>query len=129
MGHMTYNPGRAAGADHFVLVYGAEGDEFLIHDPYGYPHVRLAASELLEAWRAETIGYKAKAFQYWHAPQKSSRPDEEQVRVAVWNFFWEMYAKIGGLKQGEVHCSAPRLSFISRTLWQPVVLPSRPRSF
>ena len=100
MGHMTYNPVRAAGADHFVLVYGAEGDEFLIHDPAGYPHVRLVASSLLEAWQAEAIGYKAKACQYWHAPQKSSRPDEEQVRIAVWSFFREMYAKIASLKEG-----------------------------
>ena len=99
MGYMTYNPGRAAGADHFVLVYGTDADEFLIHDPYGYPNVRLAASELLEAWRAEAIGYKAKAFQYWHAPKRSSRPDEGQVRAGVWEFFQEIYTKIAGLKQ------------------------------
>ena len=99
MGHMTYNPGRAAGADHFVLVYAADADEFLIHDPYGYPNVRLVASELLEAWRAEAIGYKKKAFQYWHAPKRSNRPDEEQVRAGVWEFFREMYAKIAKLKR------------------------------
>ena len=101
MGYMTYNPGRADGADHFVLVYDVnDNDEFLIHDPYGYPNVRLAAGELLEAWRAEKIDYKAKAFQYWHAPKRSNRKDAEQIRDGVWNFFHEMYAKIAELKQG-----------------------------
>ena len=100
MGYMTYNPGRADGADHFVLVYGVnDNDEFLIHDPYGYPNVRLAAGELLEAWRAEKIDYKAKPFQYWHAPKRSNRTDAEQIRVGVWSFFHEMYAKIAELKQ------------------------------
>jgi hypothetical protein len=60
LGELPYNP-RAAelrGGDHFVVALEMDDEQIRLHDPYGYPCVVLAPSELLTAWRADRIPYK-----------------------------------------------------------------------
>jgi hypothetical protein len=47
-----------AGADHYVVALALEADHLLLHDPAGAPYAVLPVADLLEAWRAERIGYK-----------------------------------------------------------------------
>lgn len=59
MGYLAYNPSArfAAGADHFLVVLEVEADHVRVHDPKGFPYATLPFEPLLNAWRAEHIGY------------------------------------------------------------------------
>lgn len=60
-GYLTYNPfhRELAGGDHFVLVVAVEEDCVIMHDPMKYPYASLPLAEFLEAWRADSIGYRS----------------------------------------------------------------------
>ena len=64
MGYLTYNPNYpySGGSDHFVVVLAVEADHVLVHDPKGFPCVTLPLENLLNAWRAERIGYVDEAY-------------------------------------------------------------------
>ena len=94
MGHLSYNPRRSTGADHFIVIYGQDDNDFLLHDPYGYPNVRLSADKLLAAWKAETIDYKQADCQYWQSPRAVKSLTSNQLADRVWQFFREIYKQI-----------------------------------
>ena len=100
MGQLSYNPNRSAGADHFVLVYGQDGGGFRLHDPYGFPNVRLAGDDLLVAWRAEAVDYKQSACQFWQSPRRIQDLTKDQVAGRVWQFFREIYQQISQGRAG-----------------------------
>src|SRR5262249_12813548 len=59
-GFLSYSPHARplAGADHYVVALALEADHLLLHDPAGVPYAVLPVPDLLEAWRAERVGYK-----------------------------------------------------------------------
>jgi hypothetical protein len=81
MGFLSYNPDHRfmAGADHFVLVYGLEGEEVLLHDPAGFPGTRLSQDKFMLAWKARRIGYKDGHFRMWSMPRKVSDPSPVEI--------------------------------------------------
>jgi hypothetical protein len=51
-----------AGFGHYVVGLSLNEDGLLLHDPAGIPYAVLPLTELLPAWRADRIGYKAGPF-------------------------------------------------------------------
>jgi hypothetical protein len=47
-----------AGFDHYVLGLELLDEGLLLHDPAGHPYAVLPVADLLDAWRAESIGWK-----------------------------------------------------------------------
>ncbi|MCP3016953.1 hypothetical protein NGM33_26830 [Nocardiopsis dassonvillei] len=59
MGHLRHQPGMTGpvGADHYVVVLGADDAHVTLHDPQGYPYARLPRADFTAAWRAESVAY------------------------------------------------------------------------
>jgi hypothetical protein len=59
MGYLRYQPGNNGpiGADHYVVVLGIQGDRVDLHDPHGFPYASMPVSELLQAWKTDSLGY------------------------------------------------------------------------
>lgn len=93
IGLLTYNPNSkgATGADHFVVSYGFEDDRFYVNDPIGIPLAWLTEAELVEAWRADAIGYKAAHYQYWTEPRRVRTPSDQEVCHSAMAEFAELY--------------------------------------
>lgn len=95
MRHLTYLPGHrsAAGADHYVVVTEIDGDRgVFLHDPKGYPDVRLSFEDLEQAWRAEAVSYARQAFRFWSAPRRSEEPDRDELIARCLVAFCRAYA-------------------------------------
>ena len=67
MGYLTYNPNHVnlKGIDHFVAIYDLVENDIYLHDPAGYPCMRMDLNEFLQAWKAENIYYKRGSFSMW----------------------------------------------------------------
>jgi hypothetical protein len=63
-GYLTHHRGSAgmAGFDHYVTALELTDGELLLHDPAGAPYAVLPVADLLDAWRAERIGWKLGPF-------------------------------------------------------------------
>jgi hypothetical protein len=85
MSALTYNPSRPSrpGVDHYVLADRIEAGDLVVYDPAGFAEAVISKAELEEAWRADTIGYKAAAYQYWTAPRRLSRPTASDIAAAA----------------------------------------------
>ncbi|WP_342553337.1 hypothetical protein [Paenibacillus sp. FSL R7-0652] len=87
MGKLNYNPNYRAleGSDHYVLLLRLEGNEVLLHDPAGFPHVYLGLEQLEEAWRYE-FPWSAEVYRSWWRPERIEHPDRAEVnrRACVW---------------------------------------------
>jgi hypothetical protein len=86
MGYLTYQPNYRilGGADHFVVALAVEEQHVVVHDPKGYPYATLPLAALLQAWRAERIGYTADAYTLragFHAVEAVSR--REMIRRSL----------------------------------------------
>ena len=95
MGYLSHNPlhKRMLGADHFVLAYGSDKDGLLIHDPEGFPNVRVSFSQFETAWRAESIGYRRGYYRYWASSRRVRHPDKEQLYFATLKSFKDIYVE------------------------------------
>ncbi|MFC4066685.1 hypothetical protein [Actinoplanes subglobosus] len=49
-------------SDHFVVVLEVDGDVVRFHDPHGFAYATLPVQDFLTAWRADTIGYRGRAY-------------------------------------------------------------------
>ncbi|MFC7328638.1 hypothetical protein [Marinactinospora rubrisoli] len=78
-----------AGVDHYVVGYAIEDDHLLLHDPGGYPHVRLDRDTLLAAWRAEEIDYRRGSYQLWHSPERVRTPEVGATALAAFRADYE----------------------------------------
>lgn len=63
-GYLSYHRGAAgmAGFDHYVTALAMRDDGLLLHDPAGAPYAVLPLDDLVQAWRAEAIGWKLGPF-------------------------------------------------------------------
>ena len=81
MGHLTYNPNHTIlyGVDHFVTVYAVDGQYLYLHDPAGFACMKVAFSDIIEAWKAEAIDYKRGAYSMWGNFKKIKSPIQTQI--------------------------------------------------
>lgn len=85
MGYLTYNPNFMTlnGTDHFVCLYDMDEEYVYLHDPAGYPNMKMSFSEFLKAWEAEAIHYKRGPFSMWGNIKKLKTPQAEQIYAGV----------------------------------------------
>lgn len=81
MGHLTYNPNHTIlyGVDHFVTVYDIDNQYLYLHDPAGFACMKVAFSDILEAWKAEAIDYKRGAYSMWGNFKKVKSPSQTEI--------------------------------------------------
>jgi hypothetical protein len=81
MGFLVYDPfcRFKKGSDHYVVALETEGDDFIVHDPDGYPCVPIAARDLSNAWKAEAVGYKKGSYSMWMVDKRTEIPSTEIV--------------------------------------------------
>ena len=81
MGHLTYNPNHTIlhGVDHFVTVYAVDGQHLYLHDPAGFACMKVAFSDIIEAWKAEAIDYKRGAYSMWGNFRKVKSPSQTKI--------------------------------------------------
>jgi hypothetical protein len=93
IGLLPYRPQSrgASGSDHYILVLEIEGDEALVHDPWGFPFASLTLDQLREAWRADLIPYRRGFYRYWHSPRRVESPTDEELYARTVNAFREAY--------------------------------------
>ncbi len=95
MGYLTHNPlhKRMQGADHFVLAYAMDDEGISIHDPEGFPSVKLPLRQLELAWRAEKIAYRRGYYRYWTSPARVLSPSKDQLYRSTLQSFKEVYSE------------------------------------
>ena len=81
MGHLTYNPNHTIlyGVDHFITVYAVDGQYFYLHDPAGFACMKVAFTDIIEAWKADAIDYKRGAYSMWGNFRKVKSPSQTQI--------------------------------------------------
>ena len=81
MGHLTYNPNHTIlyGVDHFVTVYDIDDQYLYLHDPAGFACMKVAFSDIIEAWKAEAIDYKRGAYSMWGNFKKVKSPSQTEI--------------------------------------------------
>ena len=81
MGHLTYNPNHTIlyGVDHFVTVYALDGQYLYLHDPAGFACMKVAFTDIIEAWKAEAIDYKRGSYSMWGNFRKVKSPSQTQI--------------------------------------------------
>lgn len=88
MGYLKYNPSsnKDFGIDHFVLAHGMDDDNILVHDPAGFPFVKLDFENFEKTWKAESIRYRRGYYRYWARPKRVSSPlDKEMYEIIIKN--------------------------------------------
>lgn len=80
MGLLLYAPGHehGVGVDHFIVVYDADDKDVSLHDPGGYPYVKMAVEAFLSAWRAERTEY-GEAYSMWGNLRRVRQPSPEAL--------------------------------------------------
>lgn len=110
MTHLSYNPTRPgfSGVDHFVLAFGREGEQFLLHDPAGFGNVLISEADLEKAWRADAIEYKRGHYRSWTKPHRASSPSEGEIFREAVSTFKELYldAKVEAANTCRLHDEA-----------------------
>jgi hypothetical protein len=93
MSHLVYNPmrPRAPGVDHYVLVLERRDGHYRLHDPAGFAHARLAATDLAAAWRADTIAYRRGPYRSWRHPHRIASPSADAIFEAAMDRFRTLY--------------------------------------
>ena len=81
MGHLNYNPNsiNQSGVDHFVSVTNLENDYIYLHDPAGYPYMKMRFEEFVKDWRAEDVDYKRGSFSMWGNLYRTKTPTAKEI--------------------------------------------------
>jgi len=81
MGYLSYNPNsmNQKGVDHFVSVFDLDKDKIYLHDPAGYPYMKMDFVDFLKAWNAEQIEYKRGSFSMWGNLKRTKMPTSKEV--------------------------------------------------
>ncbi|MFB5675368.1 hypothetical protein ACE3NQ_17180 [Paenibacillus terreus] len=97
MGYLTYSPNHRflLGADHYILAYRMDEHFIYVHDPAGFPHVRLPLEQLQLAWKAEKLPYGRGSYQYWHSLTRIHQPSEDEIYDKAMDFFQHLYKETG----------------------------------
>jgi predicted transcriptional regulator YdeE len=81
MGYLTYNPNCVyqRGVDHFVCAYGFYERQVYLHDPAGYPCMKMKFGDFVKAWTAEGVAYKRGAFSMWGNFARIREPEAKEI--------------------------------------------------
>lgn len=81
MGFLDYNPKHDLlyGSDHYIFIYGFEGNFFCLHDPANYPCVHLDQIQLEKSWKSDKIFYGLENYQYWTFPRRVKKPSISEI--------------------------------------------------
>ena len=81
MGHLTYNPNHTIlyDVDHFVTVYALDGQYLYLNDPAGFACMKVAFTDIIEAWKADAIDYKRGAYSMWGNFRKVKSPSQTEI--------------------------------------------------
>lgn len=103
MGWLRYLPNAALahGADHYVLLVSLAEDHARLHDPKGYPNVRLSLDHLDRAWAAEAVSYRRAPYRRWARPSRRAEPSGDQVRRDTLEAFRRVYADARETPEGD----------------------------
>lgn len=95
MGYLYYNPNsiNQSGVDHFVSVTNLEKDYVYLHDPAGYPCIKMRVEEFIKAWRAEAIHYKRGSFSMWGNLNRTKVPTPKEIFQDVSIIMKKRYAQ------------------------------------
>ncbi|CAH1193434.1 hypothetical protein PAECIP111893_00462 [Paenibacillus plantiphilus] len=95
MGMLTYNPNHSylGGCDHYVLAHRMDDQFIYIHDPGGYPHVKLSHASLIEAWKAENIQWKRRPYRMWAQPTRINHPSLQEIREQAMKYYRNLYSR------------------------------------
>lgn len=95
LGHLTYNHSYShlGGADHFILVYGVDGENAYINDPEGFAHVFLPLENLKSAWMADrlTFPYNVGYYRYTTKPKRIESPSDRDIYQKAISWFRQIY--------------------------------------
>lgn len=85
MGHLRHQPERTGpvGADHYVVVLEVDDTSVLIHDPEGFPYVRLPLDLFLASWLTETLEYGTPFTMRYGFHQTASKSNADIIRDAL----------------------------------------------
>lgn len=96
MGMLTYHPNHLhlSGCDHYIVAYAMDEQYLYLHDPAGFPHVRLPIQSLSEAWKAEKVRWKcSKPYQMWARPERINSPSEYETAQNAVNYYKTLYVE------------------------------------
>ncbi|MBC1645836.1 DNA repair protein RadC [Listeria welshimeri] len=81
MGYLSYNPNSSTqyGIDHFVTLIDMDENFVYLHDPAGFPCVKIKIEEFLKSWKAESIHYKRGAFSMWGNIKRMNIPSGREI--------------------------------------------------
>lgn len=99
LGLLPYNPytRRAQGADHYTLAYGVDMDNVVLHDPWGFPCVRIGIDDLRRAWQAPDIEYKRGYYRSWRQPKAMEHPSAHDLVERALGIFGQVYRETESL--------------------------------
>lgn len=85
MGHLHHQPGRKGpvGADHYVVAIEMDDESILIHDPEGFPYVRLPLDLFLQSWQTTTLDYGTSFTMRHGFRQTSARSHADIIRTSL----------------------------------------------
>lgn len=101
LGLLPYNPYTYGeqGADHYTLAYGSDGEHIVLHDPWGFPCIRMGAEDLRRAWEAPDIEYKRGYYRLWRQPQQIAHPSPHDLVDRAIGVFREVYSDAATLER------------------------------
>ena len=81
LGLLPYNPYTRGekGADHYVLAHAVDVDHIVLHDPWGFPCIRITVEHLRWAWEAPDIEYKQGYYRSWTQPRQMNQPSPRDL--------------------------------------------------
>ncbi|MCY9514971.1 hypothetical protein [Paenibacillus apiarius] len=93
MGYLTYLPNHQflGGCDHYVFALKMNETEVILHDPAGYPFVRLTFAQLESAWKAEKITCSQGSYRCWVSPERISNPSQDDIYDKAIQLFRSSY--------------------------------------
>lgn len=93
MGYLTYDPNHKLlkGVDHFVLAYDMIDEYIFLHDPAGFPCVKLNIKDLKDAWMAESISYRQGYYRYITSIKRIAKKSEKDIYKSAVVFFKQIY--------------------------------------
>jgi hypothetical protein len=80
-GYLSHHRGAAAmaGFDHYVTGLALTDEGLLLHDPAGAPYAVLPVPDLLDAWRADRIGWKLGPYTLRSHFERERSPTREEM--------------------------------------------------
>jgi hypothetical protein len=94
MGYLDYNPMHSSlyGVDHYFFIVGSQRhNQFIVHDPEGFPNVIIQKQSLEKAWNADSNPYRKRPFQFFSNPKRVTTPSRKKIFLDSRKYFKRTY--------------------------------------